>query len=62
MDDLKRKIRYWLPRADERQRIAGAGMQRAHQEHTYRHRLALLLATLEGKAGGFPLPALHEHC
>lgn len=34
------------------------GMPRAHAEHTYRHRLELLLATLAGAAQGFPLPTI----
>jgi spore maturation protein CgeB len=54
--DLKEKIDYWLPRNEERREIAAAGMRRAHAEHTYRLRLALLLDTLAGKSNGFCLP------
>jgi spore maturation protein CgeB len=56
IDDLKRKIDYWLPRDAERLEIAAAGMRRAHAEHTYRHRLELLLASLAGSERGFALP------
>ncbi len=52
MTDLKEKINYWLPREGERRVIAEAGRRRALAEHTYRHRLELLLATLAGKATG----------
>jgi spore maturation protein CgeB len=55
--DLKKKIDYWLPRESERHKIGMAGMQRAFSEHTYQHRLELLLNTLVGKAQGFPTPA-----
>ena len=54
--DLKQKIDYWLPREQERRKVAEAGMRRAHREHTYRHRLEKLLATLAGQASGYPLP------
>lgn len=54
IEDLKKKIDYWLPRSDERHMIAEAGMRRAHAEHTYALRLALLLETLAGRENGFP--------
>lgn len=54
--DLKQKIDYWLPRDAERRVIADAGMHRAHEEHTYRLRLSLLLETLAGAQQGYPLP------
>jgi spore maturation protein CgeB len=54
--DLKRLLDLYLPQADERQAIAAAGKRRAHAEHTYRHRLELLLATLAGTERGFPCP------
>ncbi|WP_018700263.1 CgeB family protein [Amorphus coralli] len=57
VEDLKRLIDHYLPREAERLEIAEAGKRRAHAEHTYRHRLALLLATLDGSQCGFPLPA-----
>ena len=56
MADLKQKLDTWLPRDAERREIAAAGMRRAHAEHTYRLRLELLLATLDGQGYGFPLP------
>lgn len=56
--DLNRLIDLYLPRQDERREIADAGRRRAHAEHTYRHRLDLLLATLSGAECSFPLPAI----
>jgi spore maturation protein CgeB len=58
MADLKAKIDYWLPREAERRAIAEAGQRRAQAEHSYRHRLELLLATLGGSAQGFPAPVI----
>lgn len=58
MADLKAKIDYWLPREAERRAIAEAGQRRAQAEHSYRHRLELLLATLGGSAQGFPVPVI----
>lgn len=55
MADLKQKIDYWLPREAERRAIAEAGMRRAHAEHTYALRLALLLDTLVGAKHGYPI-------
>jgi spore maturation protein CgeB len=54
--DLKKKVAYWLPREEERRAIAEAGMRRAHAEHTYKLRLALLIDTLAGKQCGYPIP------
>ena len=56
MVDLKDKIRHWLPRDHERRNVAEAGMRRAHAEHTYEHRLRLLLDTLAGTQRGYPPP------
>lgn len=56
MADLKEKIRYWLPREDERRAIGQAAMSRAHAEHTYRHRLTMMLATLAGNERGYSVP------
>ncbi len=56
MQDLRRKIDYWLPRADERRAIGEAARRRALAEHTYRHRLDVMLGTLFDEAEGFPLP------
>jgi spore maturation protein CgeB len=58
MEDLKKKIDYWLPREAERQAIGEAAQRRALAEHTYRHRLGLLLDTLGAKAKGFPVPVI----
>lgn len=58
MADLKDKIEYYLPREDERQRIAQNGQQRAHLEHTYEKRLELLLSTVFNRANGYPMPEI----
>jgi spore maturation protein CgeB len=58
IEDLKAKIRYWLPRDAERRTIAVAGYRRAHSEHTYRHRLDLLLSSLCGRERGYAMPVL----
>lgn len=54
--DLKTKIDYFLQAPDERRVIAEAGLLRACREHTYGHRLSLLLETVSGKSLGFPEP------
>ena len=56
VDDLRRKVDYWLSRDAERRAIANAGMRRAHRDHTYAVRLGLLLDTLAGRARGHPVP------
>jgi spore maturation protein CgeB len=60
MRELKENIDYWLPREGERRTIGEAAMKRAHADHTYRHRLELLLATLIDEEHGFPLPDIHN--
>ena len=59
--DLIRKIEHWLPREAERRRIAEAGMRRAHKEHTYTHRLQVLIDTILGRQGGYPLPDISPY-
>ena len=59
--DLKRQIDIYLPQAEERRAIGEAWKRRAHAEHTYRHRLDLLLETLSGTGRGFPLPAMAQY-
>ncbi|MFO0572667.1 MAG: glycosyltransferase [Polyangia bacterium] len=44
--DLADKVRYYLARPEERARIAAAGCARAHREHTFVHRLRVLLGTI----------------
>jgi spore maturation protein CgeB len=58
MTDMKEHIDYWLPREEERRAIAGAGMRRAHEEHTYALRLRVLLETLAGMRHGYPAPQI----
>ena len=54
--DLREKLDYYLERPAERHTIAKAGEKRARQEHTYAHRLNLLLDTIGGSATGYPEP------
>lgn len=44
--DLKEKVQYYLARPEERQRIAQAAAERAHRDHTFEKRLAVLLRTV----------------
>ena len=54
--DLKKKLDFWLPRDAERCAIGEAGMARAHRDHTYKHRLNLLLGTVLKNDKGYPVP------
>ena len=58
MRDLREKIEYYLARPEERGAIARAGMARAHDCHTYRHRITTLLETLEGRQRGYEMPQI----
>jgi spore maturation protein CgeB len=58
LSDCKRKLDHYLNHEDERLTIARAGKVRAGCEHTYAHRLSLLLGTLEGSASGHSLPSI----
>lgn len=44
--ELKELIKYYLDNPQERIRIAQRAQQRAHQEHTYKHRLSRLIVTV----------------
>lgn len=44
VDDLKRKIAYFLDHPDERKAIALAGQREIHERHTYRHRVQQLIS------------------
>lgn len=54
--DMREKITYYLAADDERAAIAMAGQRRALSEHTYAHRLPLLLSTVAGRERGYPEP------
>jgi spore maturation protein CgeB len=58
ISDLKNKLNYWLPRDEERKIIAKSGQKRALSEHTYTHRLNLLLNTVFGIENGFKIPPI----
>ena len=62
IDDLKMKIKFWLPRDSERHEIGNSAKKRAYSEHTYRHRLELLLDTVSGRENGFPTPDIKIIC
>ncbi|MEO8403101.1 MAG: glycosyltransferase [Chitinophagaceae bacterium] len=53
--DLKNKINFYLKNSDERNRIAANAYRRTMKEHTYEHRLSLLLNTVNGNASGFKI-------
>lgn len=46
VEELRDKIAYYLPRPDERGKIAKAGMRRALKEHTFVHRLATMMSVV----------------
>ena len=46
-EDCVEKIGYYLGEEDERSRLARAGQQRTLREHTYRQRMAQLVALVE---------------
>jgi spore maturation protein CgeB len=58
VQDLRSKIEHYLVASDEREQIAASGQRRALLEHTYKHRLTLLLQTVAGQAKGFPMPKI----
>lgn len=58
MAELRDTVAKYLPDEAARREIARRGQARARAEHTYAHRLTLLLDTVAGRADGFPMPAL----
>lgn len=58
LQDLRAKIDRYLGNPDARQRIARAGERRARREHTFEHRLTLLIDTVFAEADGFPRPRI----
>ncbi|MFT5507157.1 MAG: spore maturation protein CgeB [Hyphomicrobiaceae bacterium] len=56
--DLRAKIDHYLAAPEERRTIAAAGHRRALRDHTYSHRLSLLLATVDGIQKGYPEPSV----
>lgn len=54
ISDMKNKIDYYLTHDEERNQIANAGKKRAYSEHTYKHRLQMLLDILAGNVKGYP--------
>jgi spore maturation protein CgeB len=53
---VRERVLYWLPREREREEIAAKARVRAFAEHTYRHRLSMLLESVFRGGEGFPLP------
>jgi spore maturation protein CgeB len=58
VDDLRQKVTHFLSADDERREIAEAGLKRATAEHTYTHRLKLLMETVSGCSQGYPQPKI----
>jgi spore maturation protein CgeB len=56
MEDLRQKLDHYLVEDERRHRIATNGRVRAEREHTYEHRLRLLIDTATSNAQGYPLP------
>ena len=56
--DLCDKIDHYLEHPEERSDIAAAGQRRARAEHTYTHRLELLVDTVIGDKSGYPMPSI----
>jgi spore maturation protein CgeB len=48
LSDLRAKVRYFLDHEQERSQIAERGRQHVLARHTYRHRVATLIATVTG--------------
>ena len=54
--ELKEKINFYLKNDTERQHISEKAYQRTHEEHTFAHRLQLMLDTVFSDAKGFEMP------
>lgn len=57
-NELIEKIDYYLEHEYERSAIAEAGWIRTHREHTYIHRLELMLKTIFENGKGYEMPEL----
>lgn len=57
-EDLLEKIKYFINNDELRNKIADAGQKRAYSEHTYLHRINLILETVFGRAKGFDIPQI----
>ena len=51
LSDLRDKVDYYLAHEDERTAIAERARTRAHNEHTYQHRMAEMLDFISDRAG-----------
>ena len=58
MADLREKIDHYLAHDAERNAIADRGRARALRDHTFEHRLRLLIDTVEGRAAGYAMPRI----
>jgi spore maturation protein CgeB len=59
-NELLEKLEYFLPKDELRKEIAIAGQKRAYKDHTYAHRLKLLLDTVFRNGKGFENPQLNN--
>jgi spore maturation protein CgeB len=48
-NELIEKVEYYLLEHEKREKIARAGQRRAYAEHTYSHRLSMLIDLVTGK-------------
>lgn len=60
LSELNQKLQRYLALPVERRRIADAGRARAHRDHTYQHRLKVLLDVACAGAEGLPIPRFDE--
>jgi spore maturation protein CgeB len=58
LKDLQAKIDHYLRAPEERRVVAAAGRARVLRDHTYAHRLTLLIDTVAGNSRGFPEPVV----
>ena len=56
LQDLKEKIAYYLDNEAERKEIASEGYRKAHNEHTYKKRLDLMIDTVFGNKEAYEMP------
>jgi spore maturation protein CgeB len=46
-DDILERVAHWLPRVEDRARVAGVGLAEVTQHHQYYHRVARILNWLQ---------------
>lgn len=56
--ELREKLNYYLENENQRKKVSEAAYKRAQSEHTYMHRLTVMLETVNGKRKGYEMPAI----